>query len=199
MTTPPPQYNTQTRTRLLTFSTNSGNASQILEDYFTSIGGRENLNEAAKALKSKKRGRPSSSTPTPGNVKRSRRNGTHPADTDPPASQRSVEFKPPAGSWENHVDVVDMYREENGALMVYLTWKTGEKTHHPAKQAYNRCPQKVPSLALLCLSLTTVRVVSRHVLTSITDTPFLRVENQLQNIAPRVPNTSELPTPPRSH
>lgn len=33
--------------------------------------------------------------------------------------------------------------EESGKLMVYLSWKNGQKTQHPTNVIYQRCPQKV--------------------------------------------------------
>ena len=114
----------------------------ILEEYWEKIGGRDKVfEESEKAVTTKKRGR------APGGgaagASKRRKNVDHPADSESPASLQAVAFKPPAGSWEDGVDVVDMYRDENGALMVYLTWKSGDKTQHAARQAYQRCPQKV--------------------------------------------------------
>ncbi len=97
-------------------------------------------------MDSKKRGRPSANTPTNGAAKRARKNLAHPADSESPASlakQVSEKaFKPPPGSWENEVQEVDMFRATNGELMVLLSWKSGDKTQHKAKQCYTRCPQK---------------------------------------------------------
>ena len=93
-------------------------------------------------MKTKKRGRKPGNTPS-GDAKRSKRNGDHPADTESPASLKPKEFKPPAGSWENDIDTVDICRDESGKLVVYVTWKTGDKTQHSTKQVYQRCPQKV--------------------------------------------------------
>lgn len=120
-----------------------GTAQAILDDYFTSIGGREKLfEETTKALNTKKRGRQSTGNGAGGNAKRARQNG-HPADSDAPQSKKAVEFKPPAGGWDDLVETVDMFRNEDGALTVLLNWKNGHKTQHPTKQAYARCPQKV--------------------------------------------------------
>jgi chromobox protein 1 len=123
-------------------------ASIVLEEYFASIGGREKLFEqTATAVKGKKRGRAAAGANAEGKVKRSRKNGIHPSDGDIPASLVNKEWKPPSGSWELDVDAVDMFRDESGTLMVYLTWKNGQKTQHSTKQAYMRCPQKVvPSI-----------------------------------------------------
>jgi chromobox protein 1 len=122
----------------------SDNASEALNEYLQSIGGREKLYEdSANALKTKKRGRPSSSTPQ-ASGKRSRRNGDHPADEEPPLSAKAAVWKPPPGSWEEHIDHLDACEDElSGNLMVYLTWKNGHKTQHPTKVIYQRCPQKV--------------------------------------------------------
>jgi chromobox protein 1 len=122
----------------------SENASEALNEYLASIGGREKLFEdTANALKNKKRGRPSSATPQ-ASLKRSRKNGEHPADSEPPLSAKAATWKPPPGSWEDHVASLDACEdEESGKLMVYLTWKNGQKTQHATNVIYQRCPQKV--------------------------------------------------------
>ncbi|KAK4190979.1 hypothetical protein QBC35DRAFT_45322 [Podospora australis] len=122
------------------------NATDILTEYLKSIGGREALFDSVKGLKSKKRGRPGSTagTPQPKNNKRSKRNGSHPGDSEPPASVTSARWKPPAGSWEDHIAQLDACEdEESGKLMVYLTWKNGQKTQHETSVIYSRCPQKM--------------------------------------------------------
>lgn len=124
------------------------NATEILSEYHRSIGGREQLfQDSAKALKGKKRGRPSSAVSTPqpsNNNKRSKRNGSHAGDSEPPASVTTARWKPPAGSWEDHIAQLDACEdEESGKLMVYLTWKNGQKTQHETSVIYARCPQKM--------------------------------------------------------
>ncbi|EAQ85217.1 hypothetical protein CHGG_09231 [Chaetomium globosum CBS 148.51] len=58
-----------------------------------SIGGRDKLYEdSANALKTKKRGRPSSSTPQ-ASGKRSRRTRDHPADGEPPLSAKAAHME----------------------------------------------------------------------------------------------------------
>lgn len=129
----------------LTGTLSRENASGVLSEYLESIGGRRALFEqTALALKTKKRGRPSQGTPS-SSGKRSRRNGDHATDSDtPPASVKAVEWKPPAGSWEDHIANIDACEDEiTHKLMVYLTWKNGHKTVHDTKTVYQRCPQKV--------------------------------------------------------
>ncbi|GAB1315703.1 Heterochromatin protein one [Madurella fahalii] len=120
------------------------NASEALNEYFESIGGRERLfADTANALKSKKRNRQSSSTPQ-ASEKRSKRNGNHPADSEAPLSAKAASWKPPPGSWEDHIAQLDACEdEETGKLMVYLTWKNGHKTQHETQVIYQRCPQKM--------------------------------------------------------
>ncbi|KAI0877438.1 heterochromatin protein one [Hypoxylon argillaceum] len=117
------------------------NAAGVLDEYLENVGGREAiLEEAQTALKTKKRGRPS--TGTPANGAKRRRNDSHPASETPPASARA--WKPPQGSWEDHVESIDACHDENtGKLIVYLTWKDGQKTQHDTKVIYSRCPQKM--------------------------------------------------------
>lgn len=117
------------------------NAAGVLDEYLASVGGRDTiLEEGNTAMKTKKRGRPSSGTPVNGTKRR--RNESHPASASPPASARA--WKPPQGSWEDAVESIDACHDENtGKLIVYLTWKTGHKTQHDTKVIYARCPQKV--------------------------------------------------------
>lgn len=116
----------------------------MLREYLESIGGRENLYlNPSSVLKSKKRGRPSSGTPQ-SSGKRSKRNGEHPTELEVPLAVRNAPWKPPAGSWEDHIAQLDACEdEESGKLMVYLTWKNGHKTQHETSVIYQRCPQKV--------------------------------------------------------
>jgi chromobox protein 1 len=116
------------------------NASVALNEYLEGIGGRENLFMKG-GVKGKKRGRPSSGTPST-TTKRSKKNGD--ADSDAPLPVRNAPWKPPAGSWEDHIAQLDACEdEESGKLMVYLTWKNGHKTQHETAVIYQRCPQKV--------------------------------------------------------
>ncbi|KAI1502104.1 heterochromatin protein one [Biscogniauxia marginata] len=121
------------------------NATEVLGEYLTSVGGRDKIIEDAKtALKTKKRGRPAagSAAGTPTNGTKRRRNESHPASATPPASTRA--WKPPVGSWEDEVESIDACHDENtGKLIVYLTWKNGRKTQHDTKVIYQRCPQKM--------------------------------------------------------
>ncbi|KAI0540569.1 heterochromatin protein one [Xylaria digitata] len=120
------------------------NAAGVLDEYLESVGGREKiLEEAQTALKTKKRGRPSAGTPANGTKRRrNERNDSHPASATPPASTRA--WKPPPGSWEDQVESIDACHDENtGKLIVYLTWKDGQKTQHDTKVIYSRCPQKM--------------------------------------------------------
>lgn len=66
----------------------------------------------------------------------------HPADTPTPAT--SKKFAPPAGSWEDEVESVEASQDEgSGKLMVYLTWKNGNKTRHETHVVNKKLPQKV--------------------------------------------------------
>ncbi|KAK0709441.1 hypothetical protein B0T26DRAFT_742882 [Lasiosphaeria miniovina] len=120
-------------------------ASLALEEYFRSAGGRGKVfKSTANPLKGKKRGRQSTGTPA-ATGKRSKKNGEqHPADEDTPLTAKNVQWKPPAGSWEDHIAQLDACEDEDThKLMVYLTWKNGHKTQHETSVIYNRCPQKM--------------------------------------------------------
>ncbi|KAF4637217.1 hypothetical protein G7Y89_g865 [Cudoniella acicularis] len=124
-------------------------ASNILNEYLASLGGKEAILEAYKKKKgeaaekkSKKRGRSSTSTATNGTAsKRGRK--SHPAEETPPASVKAAEFKPPSGSWEEQVVGIDACEGNEGNVVVYLTWKGDHKTQHPLAQVYKRCPQRM--------------------------------------------------------
>lgn len=121
-------------------------ASKILNEYLAKVGGKEAIlaaweekKEAAK--KGKKRSRASTGADAPNGTKRGKKNG-HPKDESPPLSA-SKEWKPPTGSWEEHVTGIDACEGNEGAVVVYLTWKGGHKTQHPLAQVYKRCPQRM--------------------------------------------------------
>ncbi|RKU49321.1 hypothetical protein DL546_009842 [Coniochaeta pulveracea] len=124
---------------------NLAEASEILKEYYESVGGKEKILEESKsALKTKKRGRPASDSTPSSTTKKSRKNGDHPSNTSPPATAKRAEWKPPGGSWEDEVADLDACEDEDtGKLMVYLTWKNGQKTQHETSVIYKRCPQKM--------------------------------------------------------
>ncbi|PMD35734.1 hypothetical protein L207DRAFT_516686 [Hyaloscypha variabilis F] len=122
-------------------------ASKVLNEYLAKVGGKEAILAAwqekkATAKKGKKRGRASTGTEATNGTKRGRKNG-HPKDGSPPVSASKVEWKPPSGSWEEHVTHVDACEGNEGTVVVYLTWKTGQKTQHPLAAVYKRCPQQM--------------------------------------------------------
>ncbi|PNY23343.1 Chromatin-associated protein swi6 [Tolypocladium capitatum] len=110
-------------------------ASEILNTYFSRIGGRDKIfEESGKAARSKKRSMTSSGAPA---TKRTRKNGTHPADSTPPATLKK--WSPPAGSWEDEIESIDACEDEgSGKLVVYLIWKNGRKTKHETSVIYKK-------------------------------------------------------------
>lgn len=117
-------------------------AAEILAEYFKNLGGREKIfEETEKAVRGKKRGRAAGGTPSTVS-KRSRRSGAHPSESTPPVSAKR--WTPPAGSWEDEIDLIDACEDEgSGKLVVYLVWKNGNKTKHDTSIIYKKCPQKV--------------------------------------------------------
>lgn len=72
-------------------------------------------------------------------------------------STNAKAWSPPAGSWEDEIEAITGFDEEDGGkLMVYITWKNGEKTKHPTDVAHTKFPQKVrrPSLHTASANLT---------------------------------------------
>ncbi|KZZ91360.1 heterochromatin protein one [Moelleriella libera RCEF 2490] len=119
-------------------------AQDILNDYYERLGGRQSIFEQTeKAARGKKRGRGGSNAGA-GPSKRARKNGTHPAETTPPASSSTKSWAPPAGSWEEEIEAIDACEDEGGKkLVVYLDWKNGHKTRHDTSVVYKKCPQKM--------------------------------------------------------
>lgn len=122
----------------------------VLEAYLAKVGGKEIIlqqwaeKKAIAESKGKKRGRSSTGTGANGTAaKKGRKNGRHPASATPPAGVKETQFKPPTGSWEDEVVGIDACEGSQGTVIVYLTWKGGQKTQHPLAQVYKRCPQKV--------------------------------------------------------
>jgi hypothetical protein len=152
------------------------NAAVVLDEYLVSIGGREKIfEETEKALKTKKRGRQSAGAGS--SAKRSRKtNGDHPLDKSPPAAatEKSEQWYPPPGLWEDLIDKIDACQdEESGGLVIYLNWKNGHKTKHDTEVIYRRCPQKVRPMRA---SVPTTEVGSGRVicLTILLDASILR-------------------------
>lgn len=115
----------------------------VLDEYFDRIGGRDAIfTQTEKASKGKKRGRGASNAGST-STKRSKNNGSHPAESAPPATIQKA-WAPPAGSWEDDIDTIDACEDEgSGKLVVYLIWKNGKKTKHETPVIYKKCPQKV--------------------------------------------------------
>jgi chromobox protein 1 len=122
-------------------------ASKILNEYLEKVGGKEKILAAWQEKKDatkkrKKRSRASTGAEATNGTKRGKKNG-HPKDESPPASASKAEWKPPTGSWEEHVTGIDACEGNDNNVVVYLTWKGGHKTQHPLAAVYKRCPQKM--------------------------------------------------------
>ncbi|KAE9380734.1 hypothetical protein N431DRAFT_362753 [Stipitochalara longipes BDJ] len=122
-------------------------ASKVLNEYLAKVGGKEAILAAWRekkesAKKGRKRNRASTGAETANGTKRGKKNG-HPKDESPPVSALKAEWKPPTGSWEEHVTGIDACEGNDNNVVVYLTWKGGHKTQHPLPQVYKRCPQKM--------------------------------------------------------
>ncbi|RSL39435.1 hypothetical protein CEP51_016811, partial [Fusarium floridanum] len=61
-----------------------------------------------------------------------------------PRISKKLKWRPPVGSWEDHIQTIDGCEDaSNGDLVVYATWKGGEKTRHKAQILHTKCPQKL--------------------------------------------------------
>lgn len=52
-------------------------------------------------------------------------------------------WKPPSGSWEEHIQAVDTVEQDDTGLHVYVQWNNGRKSRHSTEKIYKHCPQKV--------------------------------------------------------
>lgn len=129
-------------------------AIDVLNEYFAKIGGRP------EPKGQKRKGRPSlsgakSGSETPStSTKRAKQDKTKQdkAKQDKAPKVEKPSWSPPPGSWEHEVSYVDTVEEmrdpKTGTLgrFVYLVWNNQQKTQHPLKHVYQKCPQKVHSL-----------------------------------------------------
>ncbi|CAG8459017.1 12983_t:CDS:2 [Ambispora leptoticha] len=132
-------------------------AKDLIEDYWKKHGGRRSSTERKKSAAAassrsttKATSRSSRGPPTimrkvqPMKKQRVRRV----ADNDEEIRQESSdeEYPPPEWTnWEDHVAEVETVERDNndGSLLIYVNWKDGHRTVHPASEVNARCPQKV--------------------------------------------------------
>jgi chromobox protein 1 len=109
----------------------SETASEALHDYFEEIGGRPTV--TGKKRKGRKSGA-ETETSTPVNTKR---------------VKKEKSWSPPPGSWETEVDVIDTVTESinektgEKERFVFVVWNNQNKTQHPLRHIYQKCPQKM--------------------------------------------------------
>ncbi|KAJ3453915.1 hypothetical protein MRS44_018547 [Fusarium solani] len=112
---------------------------EIIRDYFDRLAGKPSgMKESRTAVRTKRHESAGGHVPRAS----SRRLGL-----SLPVSKK-LKWRPPVGSWEDHIQTIDGCEDAgNGDLVVYATWKGGEKTRHKAQMLHTKCPQKVHFLA----------------------------------------------------
>ncbi|CAG8595170.1 10726_t:CDS:2, partial [Scutellospora calospora] len=112
-------------------------ADDLVEEYWSK---KEKEEEEASTSKAKGRKRVAQSTAL---VKRqdSKRQRSVMKTKSPRTKMEEDEFDE---DWEDQVTAVETVTRDDktGELMVYLKWKNGETSRHPAKDANAKCPQK---------------------------------------------------------
>lgn len=83
-----------------------------------------------------------SKTPQSG-TKGKGRKGDSATGTPTAAEARKDNWRPPSGSWEEHIQAIDTVEQDEGGLFVFVQWNNGRKSRHPTEKIYERCPQKV--------------------------------------------------------
>ncbi|KAH8637069.1 hypothetical protein IG631_08904 [Alternaria alternata] len=115
-------------------------AIDVLNEYFKSIGGRPEPKGQKRKGRPSLAGRKSESETLASSTKRAK------ADKE---EKKVAQWSPPPGSWEHDVHEIDTVEQtknpKTGELekFAYLVWNNNQKTQHPLKHVYQKCPQKV--------------------------------------------------------
>ncbi|KAJ0132841.1 hypothetical protein HZ326_24095 [Fusarium oxysporum f. sp. albedinis] len=96
---------------------------QILDEYYATIGGEDQI---FKRL---------------GRIPKTKRTGR--STRRRISSISGEQWTPPPGSWEEYIEIDDCQGDNDGNLIVYLTWKNGQRTKHGTQVIYEKCPQKM--------------------------------------------------------
>jgi chromobox protein 1 len=121
---------------------NMEGAIDVLKEYFRKIGGRP------EPKGQKRKGRPSaagtkSESGTPASSTSTKRVKAEKQGKD------LAQWSPPPGSWEHDVNFIDTVEQTKDSKtgksekFAYLVWTNGQKTQHPLKHVYQKCPQKM--------------------------------------------------------
>ncbi|RYO39295.1 hypothetical protein AA0113_g5642 [Alternaria arborescens] len=119
---------------------NMEGAIDVLNEYFKSIGGRPEPKGQKRKGRPSLAGRKSASETLASSTKRAK------ADKE---EKKVAQWSPPPGSWEHDVHEIDTVEQtknpKTGELekFAYLVWNNNQKTQHPLKHVYQKCPQKM--------------------------------------------------------
>lgn len=123
----------------------SDGAQEILEAYYTTIGGKPTLKAKGKRTRDST-GTPQTQSSGKGS-KRIKQVDTNMEDArSTPETDTKGNWKPPAGSWEDDIHCVDTIEMDKNDLYVYLQWNNGRKTRHQTREVYKKCPMRVSGL-----------------------------------------------------
>ncbi|CAG8737489.1 21540_t:CDS:10, partial [Racocetra persica] len=113
-------------------------ADDLVEEYWSKKREEEEVASTSKSKGRKRAAQPSS----PVMKQDSKRQRSSKKTKSPRTKMEEDEFDE---DWENQVVAVETVTrdDKNGELLVYLKWKNGETSRHPAKDANARCPQKL--------------------------------------------------------
>lgn len=112
-------------------------ANDILTEYHQKIGGKPVRREPVRRI----RDEAFLNGPQSGG-RRSRKSNS--ATGTPTAPEHRVDaWKPPAGSWEEHIQAIDTIEHDKRGLHVYVQWNDGRKSRHPTESIYKHAPQKM--------------------------------------------------------
>jgi len=119
----------------------TGGSDAILQEYYNKIGGRPVQKSPSRGVSSaRKRGRNSASTAaTPAKSSKKARTSIAIGAGSPSEAQ----WKPPAGSWEEHITHIDTIEKNETGLVCYLQWENGKKTQHDIHTVHKKCPQRM--------------------------------------------------------
>ncbi|KAI5288900.1 hypothetical protein KEM54_004696 [Ascosphaera aggregata] len=133
---------------------NLDNAKEIVNEYFSLIGGRpvkpqkKKRKSRASSAATEKNDTPEPTTTTTTTRKKARQSSSRSSTTAASGGASNVpDWVPRGNSWEQHVESIDTIMRDpddpTGPLFVYLNWTNGNKSRVSTQQANQKCPQKM--------------------------------------------------------
>lgn len=130
-----------------------GGSDEIMQTYFQKIGGRPEPKSPEIRGSARKRARTSAAstlTPARSASKKTRVSNLSltlgdEVDEEFSLTTSGSNWKPPSGSWEEHIANIDTIEKSTKGLVCFVHWSNGNKSQHDLNVIYKKCPQKMLS------------------------------------------------------